>query len=203
MPIADYQAAAHTIVEFLKLLTTKGRLRLRYRITAGAGAADPDGFEAREIYVELAGPDAPLLIDRNGELLRAMEHVAAKLIGLESEEHDKVSFDADNFKALRAQELKQRAASAVEGVERTGQPFPFAPTNSRERRLMHLALRQFPQVESSSVGEGPGRMLVVFPAGFDQTTYLPPALPPAHGRGDRRGGPEHRGARSDRESRRR
>ncbi len=174
MPIADYQAAAQTIVEFLKLLTVNGRLRLRYRITAGAGAADPDGLEAREMYVELLGPDAPLLLERNGELLRAMEHIAAKLLGLESEEHDKVSFDADHFKAQRAGELRQRVAAAVETVERTGQPFPFPPTNSRERRLMHLTLRQFLQVESASVGEGPGRMLVVFPAGFDHASYTPP-----------------------------
>ncbi len=175
MPIADYQAAARSVVEFLKLLTTAGRLRLRYRITAGAGAADPDGFEAREIYVVLSGPDAPLVTERNGELLRAMEHIAAKLVGLESEEHDKISFDADDFKAMRASELKARAAAAVESVE-SGQPFAFTPTNSRERRLMHLALRAFPQVESASVGEGAQRSLVVFPLGFDKENYVPPVF---------------------------
>ena len=174
MPIADYQAAAQTLVQFLKLLTTNGRLRLRYRITAGAGAADPDGLEARELYVELSGPDTPLLIERSGELLRAMEHVAAKLVGLESEEHDKVSFDAENFKTLRAQELKGRARAAVEAVERTGEPYPLPPSNSRERRLMHLALKAFPQVGSESVGEGAGRVLVVFPEGYDRAGYQPP-----------------------------
>ena len=58
MPIEDYSAAAQQIAAFLKTLTTTGRLRVKYRITAGQGAADPDGLEAREIYVELAGPDA-------------------------------------------------------------------------------------------------------------------------------------------------
>lgn len=174
MPIADYQAAAQTLVQFLKLLTTTGRLRLRYRIVAGAGAADPDGLEAREIYVNLSGPDAALLVERNGELLRAMEHIAAKLVGLESEEHDKVSFDADNFKALRAAELKGRARAAVDAVERTGEPYPLPPTNSRERRLMHLALKAFPQVGSESVGEGAERVLVVFPHGYDRAGYQPP-----------------------------
>ncbi len=188
VPIEDYKAAAESIVAFLKLLTGSGRLRLRYRITAGAGAADPDGLEAREIYVELSGPDAPLLVERNGELLRAMEHVAAKLIRLESEEHDKVSFDAENFKALRARELRLRAETAVETVERIGQPFAFAPSNSRERRLLHLALRAFPSVETASVGEGMQRMLVVYPAGFDRASYTPPPAlaSPASGRDDRR-----------------
>ena len=177
MPIADYQAAAQTIVQFLKLLTTTGRLRLRYRITAGAGAADPDGLEARELYVELSGPDAALLLERNAELLRAMEHVAAKLVGLENEEHDKVSFDAENYKGLRAQEVKGRARAAVDAVERTGEPYPLPPSNSRERRLMHLALKAFPQVGSESVGEGAGRVLVVFPEGYDRSGYQAPVLP--------------------------
>ena len=151
-------------------------MRLRYRITAGAGAADPDGLEAREIYVELSGPDVLLLVERNGELLRAMEHIAAKLVGLESEEHDKVSFDAENFKALRAQELKGRARAAVEAVERTGEPYPLPPSNSRERRLMHLVLKAFPQIGSESVGEGARRVLVVFPEGYDRASYQPPAI---------------------------
>src|ERR1700753_1582408 len=109
MPIEDYAAAAQQIAAFLKSLTTIGGLRLKYRITAGGGAADPDGLEAREIYVELAGPDAPVLTQRGGEVLRALEHVAAKIIRLEPEEHDKVSFDAHNFKAIRARALRLAA----------------------------------------------------------------------------------------------
>jgi spoIIIJ-associated protein len=64
MPIVDHAAAAQKIAAFLKTLTTTGGLRLKYRITAGAGAHDPDGLEAREIYVEMAGPDAVLLTQR-------------------------------------------------------------------------------------------------------------------------------------------
>ncbi len=179
MPILDYQAAAHSIAEFLKLLTTAGRLRLRYRLVAGEGAADPDGMETREIYVELSGPDTPMLLERNGELLRAVEHIAAKLIGLESDEHDKVSFDADNYKALRARELKLRAQTAAEQVVRSGQPFAFPPANSRERRLLHLAFRAFSAVETESVGEGAGRMLIVFPQGYAREGYVPPPVAPA------------------------
>ncbi len=179
MPIPDLQAAAQTVAQFLKLLTAQGRLRLRYRITAGAGAADPDGLEAREIYVELAGPDAPMLTYRNGELLRALEHVAAKLLRLEDNEHDKVSFDADNFKAMRARELRLRAQTAAEQARRTGRPVPFPPSNSRERRLLHLVLKNYPGIATHSVGEGSARVLVVFPEGYDQAAYTPPpvALP--------------------------
>ena len=165
MPIDDYSAAAQKIAEFLKMLTSLGGLRLKYRITAGAGAADPAGLESREIYVELAGPDAGMLTQRGGELLRALEHVAAKIIRLEPEEHDKVSFDAENFKALRAREIKLAADTAAERVLRTGQPWSFAPMTSRERRMVHLAFRGYDGLETASSGEGLHRYVVVYPKG--------------------------------------
>ncbi len=169
MPIEDYSAAAQKIAALLKTLTTSGGLRLKYRITAGEGAADPDKLEAREIYVELAGPDAPLLTQRGGELLRALEHVAAKIIRLENEEHDKVSFDTNNFKALRARELKLSAETAAERVRRTGQPYSFAPMSSRERRMLHLAFRPYDDLETSSTGEGLHRFVVAHTKGYDKS----------------------------------
>ena len=63
----DLAQAAETVAHFMRLLTTTGGLRLRFRITAGAGAADPDGFERRDIYVECKGPDAGLLVARDGD----------------------------------------------------------------------------------------------------------------------------------------
>jgi spoIIIJ-associated protein len=173
MPIDDYSAAAQKIAAFLKNLTSLGGLRLKYRITAGAGAADPDGLEAREIYVELAGPDASLLTQRGGELLRSLEHVAAKIIRLDAEEHDKVSFDANNFKAIRARELKLAAETAAEKVRHTGQPYSFAPMSSRERRMLHLAFRSYDDLETSSSGEGLQRFVVAYPKGYEQAKTRP------------------------------
>ena len=165
MPIVDHAAAAQKIAAFLKILTTTGGLRLKYKITAGAGARDPDGLEAREIYVEMSGPDAVLLTQRGGELLRALEHIAAKIVRLEAEEHDIVSFDANNFKALRARELKLAAETAAERVRGTSQPYSFAPMSSRERRMLHLAFRDYTDLETESSGEGLRRFVVVYPKG--------------------------------------
>ena len=48
----------------------------------------------------------PLVTQHNGELLLALETIAAQMLRLDQREHDLISFDADNFKALRAQELR-------------------------------------------------------------------------------------------------
>ena len=177
MPIADLQQAAQKIAGLLSNLNKLGGLRLKYRITAGDGARDPQGLEAREIYVELAGPDAPLLTQHNGELLRALETIAVQALRLDAREHDLVSFDSGNFKALRAEELRLAAETAADKVIRTGVPYAFPPMNSRERRLLHLAFREIQGVETASSGEGQDRFLAVFPAGKTHLPVTPPMRP--------------------------
>lgn len=163
MPIENHQAAAEKIDAFLKTLTGIGGLRLKYRITAGAGAADPNKLEPREIYVEIAGPDLYLVMERNAEMLLSMEHIAAKILRLEPEEHGLVSFDARGYKAMRAQELRMVADTAAEQVRASRQPYSFAPMNSRERRMLHLALKNYEDLRSESSGEGMRRYVVVYP----------------------------------------
>jgi spoIIIJ-associated protein len=182
MPIADLQEAAQKIAGFLASLNKLGGMRLKYRITAGDGARDPEGMEARQIYVELGGPDVPMLTSHNGELLRALETVAVQMLRLDQRENDLISFDAANFKALRAQELKLQAEAAAEKVIRTGVPYAFPPMNSRERRLLHLAFRSIEGVETASNGEGPSRFLAVYPAGKTNLPVTPPMRPRGFGR---------------------
>ena len=177
MPIADLQEAAQKIAGFLSTLNKLGGMRLKYRITAGEGARDPEGLEARQIYVELGGPDVPMITAHNGELLRAMETIAAQILRLDQRENDLVSFDAANFKALRAQELRLQAEMAADKVIKSGVPYAFPPMNSRERRLLHLSFRSLEGVETASSGEGPGRFLAVYPKGKTNLPVTPPARP--------------------------
>jgi spoIIIJ-associated protein len=182
MPIEDLQQAAQKIAGFLANLNKLGGFRFKYRITAGDGARDPQGMEARAIYVELAGSDTPLLTQHNGELLRSLETIAAQILRLDSREHDLVSFDAGNFKALRAEELRLAAETAAEKVLRTGVPYAFPPMNSRERRLLHLAFKSIDGVETASSGEGQDRFLAVFPAGKTNLPVASPVRPRSFGR---------------------
>ena len=167
MPIDDLQAAAQKVHAFLAALNKHGGMRLKYRISADEGA----------LAVELAGPDAPMLTQHNGELLRALETVAAQMLRLDSREHDLVNFDSGNFKALREQELQLAAETAAEKVRRTGVPYAFPPMNSRERRLLHMAFKDMEGVETASNGEGPGRFLAVYPEGKTNLPVTPVRRP--------------------------
>ena len=185
MPIADLQEAAQKIAGFLSSLNKLGGMRLKYRITAGDGARDPEGIEARQIYVELGGPDVPLVTQHNGELLRALETIVAQMLRLDQRENDLVSFDAANFKAFaRAQQLKLRAAeiAADKGDSEAGIPYAFPAMNSRERRLLHMAFKTIEGVETASSGEGQDRFLAVFPQGKTNLPVAAPAKPRGFGR---------------------
>ena len=185
MPIADLQQAAQKIAGFLATLNKLGGLRLKYRISATDGARDPHDPDAQApaLCVELAGPDVPLVTQHNGELLLALETISAQMLRLDQREGDLVSFDAANFKALRAQELRMTAETAAEKVRKSGIPYAFPPTNSRERRLLHMAFRGIEGVETASNGEGQDRFLAVYPVGKTDLPVTPPVKP--RGFGDR------------------
>ena len=186
----DLARAAETVASLMRVLTTTGGLRLKFRITAGAGAADPDGLERRDLYVECKGPDAELLLDNDAELLRSLEHVAAKALRLEPEDHDRISFDAFGYKAERARDLRDIANRGVQTVKSSGQPYSFLPMNSRERRMLHLFLKES-GLQTASSGEGARRFVVVYPEGYRIPTQPSQAhprgrRPPMGGRGSRR-----------------
>jgi spoIIIJ-associated protein len=198
MPIADVQQAAQKIAGFLSTLNKLGGMRLKYRISAGDGAGDnaPDAEgQAPALCVELAGPDVQLVVQHNGELLLALETIAAQILRLDQREGDLISFDAGNFKALRAQELRLTAETAAEKVRKSGIPYAFPPTNSRERRLLHMAFRGIEGVETASSGEGQDRFLAVYPEGKTDLSVMPPIKPRSFGDRGRNSGDRGRSRR--------
>jgi spoIIIJ-associated protein len=173
MPITDKVGAAKKINEMLSGIVTHGGLRLKYRITVDPPLPEDRDWERPEILVEFSGPDSPLLLERGGELLRAVELLAIEMLRLPGDEHEKVCFDCMNHRAMRLQELRAAAGVAADKVRQTGTPYQFAPMSSRERRMVHLALRDQDDLRTESEGEGSRRCLVVYPKNYK------PAVRPA------------------------
>ncbi len=162
MPLEDKVAAAKRIDQLLRDLLSAGGFLLKYRIMVDPPVEDRD-WERPQILVAFSGPDGPLLLERGAELLRSLEHVTQKMLRLESDDHDKVVFDCMNHRAMRLEELRLAASVAAEKVLKTGVPYEFAPMTARERRSVHLALRDHPELKTESCGEGPQRCVVVLP----------------------------------------
>jgi spoIIIJ-associated protein len=162
MPIPDKIAAANRINEFLRGIVANAALRLKYRITVDPPLAEERDWEKPEILVEFAGPDSPLLLERGAELLRALELLALETLRLAGNEHEKICFDCMNHRAMRLAALRLAAGVAAERVRKTGAPYRFAPMSSRERRIVHLALRDETDLRTESEGEGLRRCVVVY-----------------------------------------
>jgi len=166
MPIQDKAAAARRIDELLRMFVAEGNFRLKYRITVDPPLPEERDWERPQILVEFSGPDGDLLLERGAELLRALEHIAQETLRLPSGDHDKVAFDCRNYRAMRLEELKMAANVAAERVRKTGMPYTFSPMSSRERRILHLALRDETDLKTESAGEAGRRSVVLYPKDY-------------------------------------
>jgi spoIIIJ-associated protein len=174
MAIPDKIAAAKQINEFLRALMANAGLRLKYRISVDPPLPEDRDWERPEILVELSGPDSPLLLERGAELLRSIELLAMEMLRLPGNEHEKVCFDCMNHRAMRLEELRMAASVAAERVRKSGVPYKFAPMSSRERRIVHLALRDHADLYTESQGEGGRRFVVVSPRNHRQRANSTP-----------------------------
>jgi len=170
MPIEDKIGAAKRIDGLLRTLILGAHLRLRYRITVDPPLPEERDWEKPVILVEFNGPDANLLLERNAELLRSFEHLAQEMLRLGYDEHDKVSFDALNHRAMRVEELRLSARVAADRVRKSGAPYTFSPMTSRERRILHLALRDEADLKTESQGAAGHRSVVVYPKNYKVET---------------------------------
>jgi spoIIIJ-associated protein len=161
--------------EFLSPLLKHAGFDLEYRLKS-AENPHPE-VENPEVTVTFSGGDVDLLLENRAELLLALEHLSMEAIRLPAEDHSLISFDANDYRLLRVEELRMSALAAAEKVKRTRIPFHFNPMSSRERRVIHLALREEKELRSESLGVGPARAVVIVPA--DMPT--PPAPPAPQG----------------------
>ena len=107
-----------------------------------------------EMLFELFGDDVePLLADK-GEGLTGLEvlvgRIASKRVGRPV--HPRL--DAEGFRAHRKEALEELAHTSAEEVRRTRRPQLLPPLAPWERRLVHLALAEDPELETESEGDG-------------------------------------------------
>jgi spoIIIJ-associated protein len=157
---------------------------VEYEIEPG-DSTNPE-IENPEVVVKFEGPDVELLLANKAELLLALEHVTMEALRIPNDDHSRLSFDANDFRMLRIAELRLSANAAAEKVKRTSEPFRFNPMNSRERRVIHIALRNETELRSESAGFGGHRHVIVYPAGMASLPEPPPPPPHEHKRNDRR-----------------
>jgi spoIIIJ-associated protein len=103
------------------------------------------------------------LIGRKGERLSALQHIVNLMLSRQMGEWTRVLVDVEGYRGRREQQLREIAERAAERVAETGKMLQLEPMPALERRWVHLALRNHPDVATQSIGEEPNRRIVVIP----------------------------------------
>ena len=108
-----YSAAsmARRVDGFLQPVLQQGGFHLSYEIQDAEPAADD--FETPDVVVKFTGTDVDQLLANRGELLLALEHLTMEMLRMPSEDHSRVSFDANDYRLLRIEELRLSATTAL------------------------------------------------------------------------------------------
>jgi spoIIIJ-associated protein len=159
---ADLEKYLGALESFLHTFIKHSPFALKFSIKKAAAQADDP--EAPEYIVDFSGADADLLLEKNATLLHALEYMALKAIRLDDDHCRRITFDCDDWRRTRLEELRLMAQVAADRVVDMGDPFTLNPMNPRERRIVHLALKNRSDVRTQSEGMGPERKVVIYPA---------------------------------------
>jgi spoIIIJ-associated protein len=116
--------------------------------------------------IELAGPDRSILIDKEGELLHALQFLLNRMSRRSWPAAGPIVLTCDGERsARRDDELVQQTREVADEVRRTGRAKRLAPMNAYERRLVHLTVREFERLGSRSEGNGHLKRVKIFRQG--------------------------------------
>ncbi len=105
------------------------------------------------------------LIGRKGERLSALQHLVNLMLSRRMGDWTRVLVDVEDYRGRRERQLVEIAERAAGRVVETGKMLQLEPMSALERRWIHIALREHPDVVTQSIGEEPNRRVVVLPRG--------------------------------------
>lgn len=150
--------ASGMLAELLRLMGVQATVR-------GHFATDSvrDKNEEPALVLDIVGNDLGILIGRRGETLTALQYVTRLMVNHKLERWVNVVVDVEEYKNRRERTLQQLAIRTAERVAATGRTLALEPMPARERRIIHLTLRDHPDVTTQSVGEDEHRKVTIVP----------------------------------------
>jgi len=154
VPETDLETASAQALAHLQALLTLGEL---------TAEAAPESMERETLTLAVTGPDASLLVGSHGQTLDALQYLVMLMTNKGQANRLRVTVDADSYRARRARKLAEFANELAAEVGKTGQEAITDALNPMERRLIHTALVDHPDVETYSEGDEPNRYVVITP----------------------------------------
>ncbi len=159
----------------------------RMGLVCRATAEEKDGT----IYINIEGEDSSVAIGHRGETLDALQYLALTFLNEHKGEFKKLVVDAENYREKRKETLTALAQRLAQKAIRLRRKIALEPMNPFERRIIHSALADDPNVTTESEGEEPARYIVIIPVGVELKSGKPikngESDRSEHRRDDRRG----------------
>jgi spoIIIJ-associated protein len=122
------------------------------------------GMGAETSKLNVKGDDLGVLIGRRGEKLASLQHLVNLIVAKREGQWNRIAVDVENYRGRREEQLRDVADRAAKRVIQSGKIIQLEPMPAIERRIVHLALVENPNVRTQSVGVEPNRRIVVLPA---------------------------------------
>ena len=121
--------------------------------------------DSDRILFNVVGGNAAILIGKRGQTLEAIQSLVDKIVNKHNHNNDRIRIqvDIEGYLETRRGNLERMAVRLAEKSKRIGKPISLGQMNAHDRRIVHLALKGDPDVETKSRGEGHLRKLVIFP----------------------------------------
>jgi len=114
-----------------------------------------------QLRMQMTGENMSLLIGRRGETLDALQYLTSLNVNRSREDYLRVSIDTENYRAKREEALRKLAVRMAGRAKKSGRRVALEPMNPYERRILHSALQNDPEVTTHSEGEEPYRRVII------------------------------------------
>ncbi len=138
------------------------KMKVKAEVTAQFNPPEDD-IARQSVQVNIQGNDLSILIGRQAETLNALQYITGLIVCKELGKSVPLSIDVEGYRSRREQQIRQLARRMADQAIKTGRRQILEPMPSNERRLIHLELRDHPQVSTESIGEDPRRKVTIIP----------------------------------------
>jgi spoIIIJ-associated protein len=137
------------------------KMKVTAQVSAHYGDLDEEGRQP--IFVDIRGSDLGILIGRKAEILNALQYIVNLILSKQLERWVQVIVDVEGYRTRRERQLRQMASRMADQAIKTGKRQVLEPMTASERRIVHIELRNHPDVVTQSIGEEPTRKVTISP----------------------------------------
>ncbi len=164
---ADYESVQLPRINLLELDQEKLTQTVRETVTAlvrpivGEITALEVNVEENRVLVKVESEDSGLLIGREGQHLAAVQYLAARIITTKMQVQVRIQLDTGDYHQRQDDRMQSLALMLADRLRKTGRSQSTRPMSAYQRRVIHLALQDEPDVQTRSVGDGVLKRVII------------------------------------------